>query len=166
MNFSDALRAGWQIVRLDRSTYRSVAKDPESFAWALLFAAVAGFASGLDPQQVSHFGFLWRPVKSVLTLLVGAWVLHFLSGFLGGRGDFMGLVRILGLGELTGWVAFVPVIGFLAQLWFLVVVFMALREHEGLTDGKAIAVMVIPAVLFMVAALILGASMAALILAF
>lgn len=163
MSFVDALKEALELVKLNRKAYTRVAGNPATFTWALAITALAGVASGLHPRQIGSVGFIWVPILQVLFLFIVAGLYHILAVVFGGKGDYMGFVRILGLANILGWASMIPVVGFLVGLWRLPVAFIALEEHYKLDTVKAIIVLVLPLVLFVIlGALLMGTFLAAL----
>ena len=68
MNFGDALKEAWELIKLNREAYPRVAGNPATFSWALVVTALAGVAGGLDPAQIGAVGFLWIPILTLLSL--------------------------------------------------------------------------------------------------
>ncbi|MBD3335850.1 MAG: hypothetical protein GF355_10075 [Candidatus Eisenbacteria bacterium] len=159
MTFGEAIREGWEIIKMNREAYRRAAARSEAFTWALVITALAGVASGLSPQNIGSVGFIWLPVVTIAGLFVGVAILHGLALLFGGRGDYMGLFRIVGLAELLGWASLVPVLGGLVGLWMIVVVAIALQEHHGLDAARSIIVVLIPALVVIVLGMIAGGAL-------
>jgi hypothetical protein len=163
MSFVDALKEALELVKLNRKAYARVAGNPATFTWALAITALAGVALGFNLKVIAAAGFLWMPFFMLLSLFIVTGLYHILAILLGGRGDYMGFVRIVGLSSILGWASMITFVGFIIGLWRLVVIFIALEEHYKLDTVKAIIVLILPAVLFFIlGGLFLGAFLSAL----
>jgi hypothetical protein len=146
MGFGDAVGHGVEVVRLKRSAYRDVAADPLALAPSLMITALAGVALWLAPPHYPILGILTYPLLSLALLILAVTVLHFVATLLGGRGHFLTLLRVFGVGRVLGWVQIVPFLGSIAQLWSLVISVVAMEELYGLDRSKAVISVLIPAV--------------------
>jgi hypothetical protein len=144
MGFGNAVRYGVEIVRLRRSAYREVAADPLAFTPSLVITVLAGIAWWLAPPHYPILGIVTGPVLSIVLLVLGAGVLHFVATAMGGRGHFLTFLRVSGVGRVLGWVQVVPILGGVAQLWSLVIAVVAVEELYGLDRAKAILTVLIP----------------------
>lgn len=143
MGFQEAVKKGWEMIKLNRVAYREVAADPEVFSQAILITALAGFASALSPPF--HF---WQiigdPIRSIVGLFIGVGILHFVANLMGGRGDFMALFRVLGIGRVLGFALILPVLGPIINLWFFPMAVIAVEEIYGFERNRAILCVVVP----------------------
>ncbi|MBD3235075.1 MAG: hypothetical protein GF330_00025 [Candidatus Eisenbacteria bacterium] len=154
MQFSDAIKRGIEIVKLNRETVRQVAADAEAFAPALLITALVGIAMWISPPSFAIHGIVTLPLLALVGLFLGSAILHFIAHLLGGHGDYMALLRVLGTGRVLGWVRLIPILGPLADLWTLVIAVVALEELYGLDRGKAVLTVAIPVAVLVVLGLI------------
>jgi len=146
MSFVEAMKEGWELIKLSRPAYSRVADNPATFTWGLVITAIAGVAAGIE--AASSVGFLWLPLVWLAGLFIGAGVLHVVAMLFGGKGDIMGMIRIMGLAAMIGWAQVIPVVGGIVGLWWFPVLFLALQEHQKLDATKAIIVLLIPSVVF------------------
>lgn len=153
MQFSEALRSGIEIVKLNRTAIRQTADDPRAFSPAVLITALVGIAMWLSPPLRIH-GIVTGPLWALACLFAGAAVLHFMAVLLGGHGQYMGLLRALGVGRVLGWARLIPVVGTIVDLWSLVIAVVALEELYGLDRTMAILAVVIPAAVMLVLGLL------------
>ena len=154
MQFSEAVKSGIEIVKLNRAIYRKVSETPEAFSQALIITALVGIASWLSPPSFAIHGIILGPLWALIGLFVGSAILHFVATLFGGKGQYMPLLRVLGIGRVLGWVRLIPVIGGIVDLWSLVIAVVALEELYGLDRTKAILTVVIPAAVLLVVGLI------------
>lgn len=166
MDFMGYVRKGWAIVKLDRDAAGEVASDPESFGPAVLFYAISGLATGISGTIVSAgagvFLLFSAPVFAVIGSFIGAGILHLIARVLGGTGEFRGYYSALGIGSVIRWALVVPVIGFIAALWYLPVVVIVTERVHRITTARAIMVVLIPAIigLLLLLALVAAVGMA------
>ncbi len=144
MGFGQAVRCGVGVVRLNRNAYRKVAADPLAFRPALTITALAGLAWWLAPPHWPVLGIVTGPVTWLVLLFLGTMVLHFVATIMGGRGEYMVLLRVFGAGQVLGWLLVAGSIGMIVQLWSMVIAVVALEELYGLERSKAILTVIIP----------------------
>jgi len=129
-----------------------------------LVAFAAGFGSTRDlagmPGGISApvgVFFLVLVGGFILTLTGAAWI-HLWTYLLGGRkGIMQTLIAFIYAGtpgQILGWI---PLIGFIATLWSLVLIVIGIRELQELSTGKAILAVAI-AVIIPLAVIILAAA--------
>lgn len=157
MGFQEAVKKGWEMIKLNRVAYREVAAEPEIFNQAILITALAGLASALNPMGVFHFWeIIANPIRAILGLFIGAGILHFVANLMGGRGDFMAFFRVLGVGRVLGFALLLPALGPIINLWFFPMAVLAVEEIYGFERNRAILCVLLPfaaifALLFIIA---------------
>jgi len=144
MDFPQAVRTGIEIVKLHRPAYQRVAQLPEAFSQAVLITLLVGIAQWLAPPGFHLLGIIVGPLMALLALLVGSAVIHFVAVLFGGRGEYLTLARVWGVGWVLGWALVIPVLGSLIFLWELVVAVVAVEEVYGLERTRAILTVLIP----------------------
>lgn len=137
-NFTVGMRMGMEIDNLESPLPRGLAR---------LLAALGGWVSG----AFSHLG-TW--------LGYSIWVLLF-AKWLGGAGDikrFLGLTALYAVPNVLSIFSPAPIVGgliaFIGWVWGLIVYVKGVQVSQRLTTGKAIAAVVLPAlILFVLASL-------------
>lgn len=167
MGYVDYLKQGFEILKLNRSAMSSAAKDEEATKWGILTVILAGVISGLILTAFTFgLGFvsiITTPIAYLIGLFVGIAILWIVSKIFGGTGEYMGLLRPLALASMLWILSIIPVIGFLAGIWGLVVAIFAVAETQNLSIGKAVATVIIPMIIiWVIALLIVGAALFAL----
>ena len=151
MKFQEALKFGVEIIKLNRSIYRYVSSVPEAFSQAIIITALAGVAAWLTPNSFSFFGLIFKPIGAIIMLFISTAIIHFIANLMGHTGDFMGLLRVLGIGRLIGWVAIIPFLGgFVSWVWGFVIAVVALEELYGMDRSRAIICMLVPLAIFVI----------------
>lgn len=116
-------------------------------------AGIAG-AGGLGGMVGA---FIIAVIAGIIGLVIGAILLHIGVVIMGGRGGFVSTfkaaVYALTPYYLLGWI---PIIGFLAGIWGLIVEIFGIRELHDMDTGKAIIAWVISVVIVIVIAVILA----------
>lgn len=142
MDLAGYLQKGLQVLQMDRSVIRAVSRDEEAILPAILFFAVAGFASGLG--QFSFRAIVLGSLMVTLISFVTVGLLHVLARVFGSTATFLELYRPLGLAAFIHWVQVFPFIGpflgFLAVLFSLVVAVVVVETLGGLSRYKALIV--------------------------
>lgn len=142
---------------------------------ALLFA----FASTLFGSMMGGFGAMFGAgagiagaiaifVIFLILLIIGAFIngaiLHIGVYIVGGKRGITQTIKALMYGStpglLLGWI---PIIGFLALIWSLVLEVLGIRQLHELTTGKAIVAVIIPIVIIVILAMVLAAVIASFI---
>lgn len=158
MDFKGWLGKGLGITKLDREAAADVAYDPESFGPAVLFYAIGGLAGGVGSFIITggagFFMLISGPVFAVIGSFIGVGILHLIARLLGGRADFKGYYSALGVGSVIQWTQVVPVLGHILSLWYLPVVVVATERVHRISTARAILVVLIPALLVFVLALV------------
>ena len=117
--------------------------------------ALAGMTGGMSAPVVVFF--LVLVGGFIFTLIGAAWV-HLWAYLFGGRRGIMQTVNAIIYagtpGQILGWI---PLIGFIAGLWSLVLIVLGIRELQELSTGKAILAVAI-AVIIPLAVIIIAAA--------
>jgi len=146
MRLVDAIREGVEIVRLDREAVRRVAADPEAFSMGIIITAIMGLAAWLEPTTHRSWELFTAPIAALFWLFVSTAIFHFAALLLGGRGDYMTLLRVFGVGRVLGWLLIIPWLGKLVfSIWTLAIAVVAVGEVHGLDQFKSILCIVLPA---------------------
>ncbi len=149
MRLLDAIKEGVEIVKLNREAIRRVAAEPEAFSMGIIITALQGIAAWLEPTSCKAWELFTNPPLAIFWLFVFSAIFHFVALLLGGRGDYMALLRVAGVGHVLGWVLIVPWLGKLAcLLWSPVVAVVVLQEVYRLDQFKAIMCVVLPVMVF------------------
>lgn len=144
MNFTDAIKKGFELVKLNREVYREIAGNPEAFTPALFITALAGIADWLSPP-FSPLGFILFPIREVILLAITTAIIHFVVVLLGGRSDYLTFFRVLGFAWIVRWAQVVPALGWVvAMIWGMVMTVVAVEELTGFDRMKAIVTVILP----------------------
>jgi len=164
MDLVKSLKQGLQILKLDVKTISVVASDKSATTTALLFVVIAGILGGIAARSIGQAVIM--AIMYVIVLVISTGVVHVVAKVLGGKGEYMQLLRTLGFVYIVHWPAIIPVIGGLLVLvlglWSIIAEIIIVRTVHQLSTVKAVLVILIP--LIVVAAigfLVMGAFMAA-----
>lgn len=149
----------------DVATYEEVEHDEAATMQAAVIVVIAAIAGGIGAgantgvldQDVS-FGRAF--IAAVLSTLIG-WVLwalitHFVGQQFGAQSSIGEMLRVIGFAHVVLWLTIIPVIGAFAGLWFLWVVFKAVRAGLDLSTGKTAVVVLIGLVIRVIASILPG----------
>lgn len=158
MDFKGYLGKGWEIVKLNRDAAGDVAGDENSFGPAVLFFAIGGLAGGLGGAAISGgLTIIMAPIFAVAWSFVSVGILYGLARLFGGTGGFRGYYSAMGIGSLPQWAGFIPLIGHIVALWYIPVAVIVTERVHGISQGKAIAVVLLPLIiLFVVVAVLIA----------
>ena len=159
MTFADYIKRGWDVAQLKTDSIRQLADDTEAIGPAIGILAIGGVCAGIG--SFSPIGFFVLPFMRVIGAFIFVAITHFLATtFFEGKGKLTSLAVPLFCASLITWVAIVPLLGptflaGLAGLWMLVVMVVSVEVVYGIDRGKAIAVVAIPVVVFLVIAMLM-----------
>ena len=106
-------------------------------------------------------GLVLAPIAGTVGVFLTALVTHLLVMLVVGRGHsgFGATFRIVAYSSVTGLVGWIPFIGWLASLYRLYLATVGIREMHATTTGRALLVVLLPAILILVLVVVLaGAS--------
>lgn len=174
-SFFGYFRKGVQLAMLKGDVAEEVAADEEAFGPALfiylfpsfiigllmvgmihLFAGMAGDGAAMGPQAmamgfVKKFSFGIIPLLPLLALagsVVYVGILHLVAKIFKGEGRFLDYYQTMGVGSLVSWGGIIPYLGFIFSIWSVVVCVIVTSRVHNLSTGKAVAVVLLPIVLF------------------
>jgi len=154
MTFADYIKQGWDVAQFKTDTIRQLADDNDAIGPAIGILAIGGVCAGIG--SFSPVGFFGLPFMFIIGGFILVAITHFLATtFFDGKGKLTSLAVPLFCASLITWVAIIPVLGptflvGLAGLWMLVVAVVTVEIVYGIDRGKAIAVVAIPVVPFLV----------------
>lgn len=158
-----------RAVTLDASLYQEADQDDGLTGEAILVAALAGVVNGLLLWLLRDGGFsgvFTAGVGVVIGLFIWGGILLLVGKLFGGQAEYMGLVRSLGYAAAPNALSAVPFVGWLAGIWTLVCMVVAVRESHGVSTGLAVVIVLVPAVVIGVLVALLGLTLLAALLAF
>ena len=159
MTFADYIKRGWDAAQLKTDSIRQLADDAEAIGPAIGILAIGGVCAGIG--SFNPIGFFVLPFMRVIGAFIFVAITHFLATtFFEGKGKLTSLAVPLFCASVISWVAIVPLLGptflaGLAGLWMLVVMVVSVEVVYGIDRGKAIAVVAIPVVVFLVIAMLM-----------
>jgi hypothetical protein len=106
-------------------------------------------------------GLVIAPIAGAVGVFLTALVMHLLVVFVVGSGHsgFGATFRIVAYSSVTSLVGWIPFIGWIASLYRLYLATVGIREMHGTTTGRALLVVLLPAILILVLVVMLvGAS--------
>ena len=157
------LKNTWSVVTLKTGSVKALAKTPKvkGFGYlTVLISTVAMAIGGLNPLVILAYPFQ----------LIGLWIFVLLAHFSAstlfkGKGDLQNFWGISSNLQMIYWVTVIPIVGpfisWIVGIYGLVLSGFAIRDHYGLTTGKAILALIIailiPAIVFGILAAIFAA---------
>lgn len=136
-----------RVLKIEGPVHGEIASDSNATIQAIVVTAVAALVASLTGEG----GFVGRIVAAAILAPIGLFIwtgIAFLLGkMFGGQANYISLVRPMGYSAAPYALAIVPVIGGLAGSIYSAVIQVKLhQEVNGLSQGSAIAVVVIPLV--------------------
>jgi hypothetical protein len=151
-----------RAARLDVSLYEEVEKDVTATNEAVLVVVIASICAGIGVAIAGHMGGLGVAiiglVVGIITALVSWFIWSFITYFIGTRvfkgpqteATYGQLLRCIGFSASPGViriVSFIPILGgvinFIALIWSLVAMVIAVRQALDFSTGRAIATCVV-----------------------
>lgn len=159
-------QALWQrvvrAVRMEHGVYSEIGSDSAATVQAIVVAGAASLISGLSAlwpggERFRFFGWIvGAAVAATLGLAIGTGILWLISRLFGATGTFESLFRGLGFATAPNALGIIPFIGGIAGLiWSIVLAIRAVKETQSVTDGKAVAIVLIPAAIAFVIGILL-----------
>lgn len=172
-----------RAAKLDASLYEEVEKDVSATNQALLVVVIASLSSGIGSAiggQMSGGagGSVVGLVVGVVTALVGWFIWSFITYFVGTRvfkgpqteATYGQLLRCIGFSDspmVLSILSFIPFLGgiiaFVALIWSLVAMIIAVRQALDFSTGRAIATCVVGFIVLIVISALVGLLTAGLI---
>ena len=166
-----------RAAKLDSSLYEEVEKDTAATNQALLVVVIASVCAGIGSAISGHMavgpaGLIYGLVTGVILALIYWLIWSFITYFLGTRifkgsqtkATYGELLRCIGFSDspgVLGILIFLPVIGwvigFIAWIWALVAMVIAVRQALDFSTGRAIATCIVGfIVMVIISALVAG----------
>ncbi|WP_455368188.1 YIP1 family protein [[Eubacterium] cellulosolvens] len=159
-----------RAAKLDASLYEEVEKDLTATNQAILVVVIASISSGIGSaiggQMVGGLGgFVFGLVGGAIAALVGWFIWSFITYFIGTRlfkgpqteATYGELLRCIGFSNSPGILAilvFIPIIGaviaFIAWIWSLIAMVIAVRQALDFSTGRAIATCIVGFIVMMI----------------
>lgn len=161
------LQAVWQrvmrAVRMEQGVFAEIGSDSAATGQAIVVTGGAALVSGLAAiwpggQDFNVFGWIiGAAVTATVGLAIGVGILFLVSRLFGATGSYESLFRAGGFAFAPTALGIVPFIGGIAgAIWSLILAIRAVKETQGVSDGAAVAIVLIPAAIGFVIALILA----------
>lgn len=151
MNFLDAIKKAWGILKLNKKDILDVASKQEYTKYAFFIVVLVGVMAAIGSGKL--LGIISMPIALLVEFIIGFSAVYFFARLLGAKGEALSLFRVVGCSYLVYWIAIVPftlgkVLTGLASVWTLIVTIVVLRDVYKLSIGKAIATIVITIFVF------------------
>ena len=157
MDFKKYFQQGIEIVKLNKKTIASVAKDNKATNLAILFFAISGGVLGL--LSFNPIALIFGALAAAGLSFVWVGILHILAKLFGGKASFMDLYRPLGVGSVLSWLSFIPILGQIIGLWTIVIEIIVLKEVHKLSTLKSVIIVLLPLIVIFTLFLILAATL-------
>jgi hypothetical protein len=166
-----------RAAKLDTTLYEEVEKDTSATKQALFVVVIASICAGIGSAIGGHMavgltGFIYGLIMGVITALIGWFIWSFITYFVGTRifkgpqtkATYGELLRCIGFSDSPGVLAiltFIPVvggiIGFIAWIWALVAMVIAVRQALDFSTGRAVATCIVGFIVMVIIAALVAA---------
>lgn len=160
------VQALWQrvmrAVRMEPGVYSEIGQDQSATIQAIIVAGAASLIAGLSAlfpggERFRFVGWIVGAVAAAtLGLAIGAGILWLVSRLFGATGSYISLFRGLGFATAPNALGIIPIIGTIAGfVWSIILAIRAVKETQSVSDGAAVAIVLIPAAIGLVIGFIL-----------
>ena len=167
-----------RAAKLDTSLYEEVEKEETATNQAILVVVIASICSGIGSAIGGQMtggpgGLILGLVGGVIASLVGWFIWSFITYFIGTRlfkgpqteASYGELLRCIGFSNSPGVLAilvFIPIIGaiiaFIAWIWSLIAMVIAVRQALDFSTLRAIATCIVGFIVMMIIIAVIGAA--------
>jgi hypothetical protein len=117
-----------------------------------------GMLMGAGAGGVAIIFFVLFTIFAIIWAFIGGAILHIFVYVVGGRKGIAQTIKAVMYGSTPGLVlGWIPIIGFIAAIWSLVVEIVGIRQLHELTTGKAVLAVLIPIIIVVILAVIVVA---------
>jgi hypothetical protein len=137
-----------RAVTLKAGVYEEIGNDPQATGQAIIVTVAAALIGGLGDLIRGRFGgWILSGIYAIVGLAIGAGILFLISRLFKGQGAYISLFRGLGYAYAPQALAVIPVVGaFVGGIWSLILAIRTVKETQRVSDGAAVAVVLIPAI--------------------
>ena len=156
--FVDSVKQAVEIVKLNGKAAVNVSKDKNATLMGILIVIIGGTLSGIA-NLAGTFDLLLvilAPMMILISFFVSVGIIHLLARLFGGKAGYMELFRAQSHAQILSWLGPLVIISFLGNilnflvsLWSIVVSVVILENVHKLSRGKAIVVVLIPAIVML-----------------
>jgi hypothetical protein len=161
------------VVTAPVGFFRGIRREGD-FVNPLIFAIicyeVSAILGGIIALAFSSRGFggflasiIFAPIGTAIALFIGAGILHLLVMLIVGsrNAGYEGTFRVGAYSAVTTLVSWIPIIGWIASLYGIYLAIVGIREVHNTTMGKAVVIVLIPAVVVFLLVLLIIAGIGA-----
>jgi hypothetical protein len=136
-----------RAVRLDADLYETVEHDASYTREAGIIVVIVAVLYGIGGAFVAD-NWIVALVALVIIRIIGWFLWAAIADFVGrslfdATSDIGEMLRVIGYSQSVLVLSFIPFVGFLASIWALVCLVVALRQGLDISTGKAIVVGII-----------------------
>jgi hypothetical protein len=153
-----------RAAKLDASLYEEVEHDSRYTGEAALIVIIVSLLNAIGGLFVADDGesrvgvFIGLLLVGLLGWLLWAVITDFVGrSFFGATSDVGEMLRVIGYSQSVLVLSIIPFVGFLAAIWALVCLVIALRQGLDISTGKAIAVGIIGWLVILIASAVVYA---------
>jgi hypothetical protein len=136
-----------RAVTLSPGVYQEIGNDPQGTTQAIIVTVAASLIGALGTLFGGRFvSWIMAGVFAVVGLAIGSAILFLLSRVFKGQGTYIQLFRGLGFATAPQALGLIPILGgIVGGIWSLILAIRAVKETQQVTDGAAVAIVLIPA---------------------
>jgi len=136
-----------RAVRLDADLYETVEHDPSYTREAAIIVVIVAVLNGIGGGFIADswfVGFIAFAIVRLLGWLLWAAITDFVGRSLfNATSDIGEMLRVIGYAQSVLVLTLIPIVGWLALIWSLVCLVVALRQGLDISTGKAVVVGII-----------------------
>lgn len=158
-----------RAVKLEEGVYEEIGNDDSATVQAMVVVGIAALISGLGtligPGRFSIGGWIFGAILSAtIGLAIGAGILFVISRLFKAQGGYIQLFRSLGYAYAPTALGIIPVVGGLVGgIWSVILAIRAVKETQSVSQGAAIAIVLIPVAILVILAFLAFAAVLAML---
>lgn len=155
-----------RALQLQPAVYQEIAADEAATGQAVAVAAVAGLIGNLTGSGSFLGRVIAGAVGAVIGLFIWTGIIFLIGKLFQGQGTYIQLLRGLGYSSAPFALGIIPFLGFLGFIYAIIMQIRAVREINRVSDGAAVATVLIPWAVFVVLGLLVFFAVVAAVLGF
>ena len=160
MDFKKSIKQSIEILRLNKKTIISVAKDNKATATGIMILVLASLISGLSSKNLVAVSI--TPVFAIIFSFIGVGVLHLTAILFKGKGRFIELYRVIAHASILNSISVLRIIeslrifvSLIIIIWGFAVYFVIVKEIYKTSTTRTVFIILIP-IIISILLLVLG----------
>ena len=138
-----------RVVKFDKGIFKEIRDDKNAMPGAVVVLLLASIIGSIW-SILASFGLalIGVVIFTPIGWFIGTGILHIIAKLFGGKSTFEGYLKVTAYAEAPTALGVIPLIGtFVGGIWSLIILIAATRDAHELSTGKAVLVVLIPAII-------------------